>query len=56
MDDFTKEYYINQISLYSNRYGDKLLKLMDEYHKYNLRSITYQEAKEFYIRLINGEC
>lgn len=43
-----KTYYIEQISNASDKFGDKLLLLMDKYHKNNLREITEQEVKEFY--------
>ncbi len=40
--------YIKKISELSDRYGDKLLELMDKYNKNNLREITLEEAKEFW--------
>lgn len=46
-----KWYYINLISDLSDDYGDKLLELMDYYHKNNLREITFEEVKEFYAKL-----
>ena len=39
--------YIKIISNYSNRYGDKLLELLDINGKTNLQEITFEEAKEF---------
>lgn len=39
--------YIKIISNYSNRYGDKLLELLDINGKTNLQEITFKEAKEF---------
>ena len=45
--------YIEKISAKSNRYGDKLLELMDKYNKSNLRDITLEEAKEFWEKLEN---
>ncbi len=46
--------YIEKISANSNRYGDKLLLLMDKYNKSNLMEITLDEAKEFWEMLENG--
>ena len=43
---------IKIISNYSNRYGDKLLELLDINEKTNLQEITFEEAKEFYENLI----
>ena len=43
--------YIKIISNYSNRYGDKLLELLDINGKTNLQEITFEEAKEFYQKL-----
>lgn len=40
--------YIKKISATSDKYGDKLLLLMDKYNKSNLRDITLEEAKEFW--------
>lgn len=48
-----KDDYIKLISSNSNRYGDKLLLLMDKYNKSNLRDITLAEAKEFWEKLKN---
>lgn len=48
-----KDDYIKLISSNSNRYGDKLLLLMDKYNKSNLRDITSTEAKEFWEKLKN---
>ena len=44
----SKDDYIKLISANSNKYGDKLLELMDKYNKNNLRDITLEEAKEFW--------
>lgn len=44
----SKSEYIMLISANSNRYGDKLLELMDKYNKPNLMEITLEEAKEFW--------
>jgi len=43
--------YIEKISAKSDKYGDKLLLLMDKYNKNNLRDITLEEAKEFWEEL-----
>ena len=50
----SKDDYIKLISANSDRYGDKLLLLMDKYNKNNLRDITLEEAKEFWEELENG--
>ena len=44
----SKDDYIKLISSNSDRYGDKLVLLMDKYNKNNLRDITLDEAKEFW--------
>lgn len=49
----SKDEYIKMISAKSNRYGDKLLALMEKYNKNNLRDITLEEAKEFWEELEN---
>ncbi len=51
----SKDDYIRLISSNSNRYGDKLLLLMDKYNKNNLRDITLEEAKEFWEELENDK-
>lgn len=48
-----KDKYIEMISAKSNRYGDKLLALMERYNKNSLREITLEEAKEFWEELEN---
>ena len=48
----SKDDYIKLISSNSDRYGDKLVLLMDKYNKNNLRDITLEEAKEFYKKQI----
>ena len=45
--------YIEKISAVSDKYGDKLVLLMDKYNKNNLRDITLEEAKEFWEALEN---
>lgn len=50
--NLTKDDYIKLISRLSDRYGDKLLMLMDECDKNNLMSITFEEARNFYQKLI----
>lgn len=47
----SKDDYIRLISSNSDRYGDKLLLLMDKYNKSNLRDITLDEAKGFWEEL-----
>ena len=44
----SKDDYIKLISSNSNKYGDKLLELMDKYNKSNLMDITLEEAKSFW--------
>ena len=44
--------YIKLLSDISDRYGDKLLLLLERYSKNNLQEITFEEAKEFYENLI----
>ena len=39
--------YIKLLSDISDRYGDKLLLLLEQYNKNNLQEITFKEAKEF---------
>ena len=46
-----KWYYIDKISKASNRYGDKLIEMMDFYNKNNLIEITLEEAKKFYEKI-----
>lgn len=48
-----KWYYIEIISKMSNKYGDKLLEMMDYYNKDSLLEIDYEEVKEFYEKLNN---
>ena len=43
--------YIKLLSDISDRYGDKLLLLLERYNKNNLQEITFEEAKEFYEKL-----
>jgi len=49
--------YIQKISEYcrenGDRYGRKLLELMDKYKVNSLREITEEQAKEFYEELKN---
>lgn len=51
--DFQKRNYIKKISTKSDRYRDKLLKRMEKYNKFNLRDISFEEAKEFWEELEN---
>ena len=43
--------YIKLLSDISDRYGDKLLLLLERYNKNNLQEIIFEEAKEFYEKL-----
>lgn len=43
--------YIKRISEASDRYGDKLLDLMDKCGAYNLRDVSEDAAKAYYEQL-----
>lgn len=45
--------YIEKISVESDKYGDKLVELMEKYNVINLQEITYNQAKEFWEVLEN---
>lgn len=45
--NYSKQHYIRMISQASNRYGDKLLQLMDRYNKHCLSDITLSESVQF---------
>ena len=45
--------YIKLISNLSDLYGNKLLEMLDSYNKDNLQDITLEEAKDFYLKIIN---
>lgn len=47
----SKDDYIKLISSKSDRYGDKLLLLMEKYNKSNLKDITLDETKKFWEEL-----
>ena len=47
----SKDDYIKLISSNSDKYGDKLVLLMDKYNAINLQEITYEQAKEFWEEL-----
>ena len=49
----SKDDYIKLISSNSDKYGDKLVLLMDKYNAINLQEITYEQAKEFWEELEN---
>ena len=46
--------YINELSIKSNEYGDKLIELMIFANKKNLRDITEEEIKNFCERKENA--
>ena len=50
-----KSFYVQKISDLSDKYGNKLLLLMDKYGVSNLHDITAEEAKEFWEE-ITPEC
>ena len=43
--------YIKLLSNISDKYGDKLLLLLERYNKNNLKEITLEEVKEFYEKI-----
>ena len=43
--------YVRLISEDSDRYGDKLLQMMEQYDKGSLIEVTLEEVKEFYEQL-----
>lgn len=49
-----KNFYIDRISRESDKYGDKLIQLMDLYNKPNLKEITEEEARNYYEKYIYG--
>ncbi len=50
-----KDRYINAISKVSDRYGDKLIELMNLYRVGNLSEITEEQAFKFLRKLKSGE-
>ena len=44
--------YIKFISNLSDLYGNKLLEMLDSYNKDNLQDITLEEAKDFYLKMV----
>lgn len=44
----TKSYYIELISNASDKYGNKLVELMDKHNANNLQEITLEQAQSFY--------
>ena len=53
--DKDKWFYLNKIREYTKDTTYLLCELLDTYKKYGLRDITYEEAKEFYEKLLK-EC
>lgn len=51
--DNLKGFYIGEISKASNRYGDKLIEMMNLYNKPNLQRITLEEARNYYMKYID---
>lgn len=47
------DWYIQQISDMSNKFGDKLLMLLEKYNVDKLKDITLEQAKEFYEDLVS---
>lgn len=52
MTNDEKDRYIRLISRASNKYGDKLLAMMDYYKVHGLRELTTEQVKEYYEREI----
>jgi hypothetical protein len=50
-EKMNKDYYIRKISSLSNRYGDKLIELMELYNCSNLQQVTEEQVKEFYNKI-----
>ena len=50
----TKEDYIRLISKRSDRYGNRLIELMDGCGCNNLQEVTLKQAKTYYERLVNS--
>lgn len=50
-DKMDKWDYISKISKSSDRYGNKLILLMDTYDRSNLQEITLTETKEFWNKI-----
>lgn len=48
----TVDDYLLKISNRSNKFGSQLLKLMDEYNVIRLKDIEYNQAKDFYEKLV----
>lgn len=49
------DWYLREISRRSNRFGDKLVELMDLNEVSALRFITLEQAKEFYEKLVEKD-
>lgn len=43
--------YIKLIGELSDKHGDKLLDMLNQYNKYGLRDLTYQETKEYWEKI-----
>lgn len=52
---YNVDYYLSEISNRSNRFGDKLLDLMNKFDKNCLKDITLDEAKTYYEELVKNE-
>lgn len=51
----TKDDYIVLISNMSDRYGDQLVLLMEEYGCYNLQQLTLEQVENYYERISSNE-
>lgn len=50
----TKDDYIKSISLLSDKYGNKLVDMMNEYNVINLKDLSLEQVESFY-KKIKGE-
>lgn len=50
----TKDDYIKIISKASNKFGDKLLDMLNYYRKFGLRELTKEEVKTYYEKYVKN--
>lgn len=53
-EQFKKDIYINKISSTSDKYGNKLVDMMNEYNVINLKDLSLEQVERFY-KKIKGE-
>ena len=46
-----KWFYIKLIGKLSDKHGDKLLDMLNQYNKYGLKDLTYQEVKDYWEKM-----